>query len=154
MPAAARADKRQRNLSESIFAWVCCEARSIPPPVMTHTVTRRSILQTLAAAAALVPLVSHGAHNKIEVEPDSSGMDGFSGTRLEHFLRSHGIRPAHLARESGYSRQHLFRLRFGRMQPSLRCITHLTAAARRITRKDVSARDLFEGERAIAEGTR
>jgi len=36
-------------------------------------------------------------------------------TKLERYLKSRGIKPAHRARESGYSRQHLLRVRIRRM---------------------------------------
>ena len=45
-----------------------------------------------------------------------------SPTRLETFIRSRGIKPAHLAKVSGYSRQHLLRIRMGRMDPTRRCM--------------------------------
>src|SRR5438094_250357 len=53
-------------------------------------------------------------------------------TRLEAFLKSHRIRPAHLARESGYSRQHLLRIRMGRMEPTRACIAAIVSACRRL----------------------
>src|SRR6266566_6951423 len=65
-------------------------------------------------------------------------------TRLEQFLKSRGIKPAHLARESGYSRQHLLRIRAGRMEPTRRCIAAIVGACRRLTFEDVQASDLFE----------
>jgi len=65
-------------------------------------------------------------------------------TRLETFLKSRGIKPAHLARESGYSRQHLLRIRMGRMEPTRRCIAAIVAACRRLSREPVRAADLFE----------
>lgn len=65
-------------------------------------------------------------------------------TRLEAFLKGHGIKPAHLARECGYSRQYLLRLRLGRMDPTRRCIAAIVAACRRITRRRVRATDLFD----------
>lgn len=69
-------------------------------------------------------------------------------TRLEHFIVSHDIRPTRLARESGYSRQHICRIRAGRMEPTRRCIQAITAACRRLSRMPVKAADLFElGER-------
>src|SRR5256885_5792582 len=49
-------------------------------------------------------------------------------TKLETFLKSHRIKPAHLARESGYSRQHLLRIRMGRMEPTRRCIAAIVSA--------------------------
>jgi predicted transcriptional regulator len=65
-------------------------------------------------------------------------------TRLEKYLKSRGIKPAHLARESGYSRQHLLRIRMGRMEPTRRCIAAITAACRRLAREQVHAADLFD----------
>jgi predicted transcriptional regulator len=65
-------------------------------------------------------------------------------TRLEQFLQSRGIKPAHLARESGYSRQHLLRIRMGRMEPTRRCIAAIVAACRRLSRESVQASDLFD----------
>lgn len=67
-------------------------------------------------------------------------------TRLESFLRSRGIRPAHLARESGYSRQHLLRIRLGRMEPTRRCIAAISAACRRLSGENVRASELFDLE--------
>lgn len=64
-------------------------------------------------------------------------------TRLETFLKSRGIRPVRLARESGYSRQHLLRIRFALMQPSATCAAALVVALRRLTREPVTLRDLF-----------
>ncbi|MEA2166447.1 MAG: hypothetical protein QOK37_4574 [Thermoanaerobaculia bacterium] len=65
-------------------------------------------------------------------------------TRLEAFLKNHAIKPAHLARESGYSRQHLLRVRMGRMEPTRRCIAAIVAACRRMANEPVLASDLFE----------
>lgn len=67
-------------------------------------------------------------------------------TRLERFLKSRGIKPAHLARESGYSRQHLLRIRLGRMEPTRRCIAAITAACRRLSGENVRATELFDLE--------
>jgi predicted transcriptional regulator len=67
-------------------------------------------------------------------------------TRLEVFLKSHRIKPAHLARESGYSRQHLLRIRMGRMEPTRRCIAAIVSACRRLSRQPVRAEELFELE--------
>ena len=65
-------------------------------------------------------------------------------TRLERYLKLKGIKPAHLARESGYSRQHLLRIRMGRMEPTRRCIAAIVAACRRLSREPVRADDLFD----------
>ena len=67
-------------------------------------------------------------------------------TKLETFLKDHGIKPAHLARESGYSRQHLLRIRMGRMEPTRRCIKAVVAACRRLAWLQVKAADLFDLE--------
>lgn len=67
-------------------------------------------------------------------------------TRLEKFLKSRRIKPAHLAKESGYSRQHLLRIRMGRMEPTRRCIAAITAACRRLSNEPVRAADLFDLE--------
>jgi predicted transcriptional regulator len=65
-------------------------------------------------------------------------------TRLESFIKSRGIKPAHLARESGYSRQHLLRIRMGRMEPTRRCIAAIAAACRRLSGESVRASELFD----------
>ena len=65
-------------------------------------------------------------------------------TKLEAFLRSRGIKPARLARESGYSRQHLLRIRMGKMEPTRRCIAAIVVACRRITRRKARPSDLFD----------
>jgi predicted transcriptional regulator len=67
-------------------------------------------------------------------------------TRLERFLKSRGIKPAHLARESGYSRQHLLRIRMGRMEPTRRCIAAIAVACRRLSGESVRASELFDLE--------
>ena len=65
-------------------------------------------------------------------------------TRLEKYLKARGIKPAHLARESGYSRQHLLRIRMGRMEPTRRCIAAIAAACRRLSGETVRASELFD----------
>jgi hypothetical protein len=65
-------------------------------------------------------------------------------TRLEAFLKSRRLKPAHVARESGYSRQHLLRVRMGRMEPTRRCIAAISAACRRLSGEPVRAADLFD----------
>jgi len=67
-------------------------------------------------------------------------------TKLETFLKSYRIKPAHLARESGYSRQHLLRIRMGRMEPTRRCIAAIVSACRRLSRQQVHAAELFDLE--------
>lgn len=69
-----------------------------------------------------------------------------STTKLERYRRSRNIKPIDLARETGYSRQHLLRVRMGRMEPTRRVIQGITLAVQRITKERVSAADLFEIE--------
>jgi tetratricopeptide (TPR) repeat protein len=64
-------------------------------------------------------------------------------TRLQRFLKERGLKYVDVARESGYSRQHLLRLRSGRMEPTRRCIAALVAAVSRLTRSKVRPEDLF-----------
>jgi len=65
-------------------------------------------------------------------------------TRLERYLRSRGIKPAHLAKESGVSRQHLLRVRMGRMEPTRPCIVAITTACRHLAQEQVRATDIFD----------
>jgi hypothetical protein len=67
-------------------------------------------------------------------------------TKLEAFIKAKGIKPARLAQESGYSRQHLLRIRMERMEPTRRCIKAIVAACRRLAREPVTAADLFDLE--------
>lgn len=64
-------------------------------------------------------------------------------TQLERFLKSRGIKPSILARQSGYSRQFLLRLRMGRMEPAPPCIAALVCACRDLTGERVRPDDLF-----------
>lgn len=80
---------------------------------------------------------------QFELDPAYLG----SLTPLERFLRTNGIRPAYLAAISGYSRQHLLRIRAGRMEPSRRCIAAVLAAARLLSRRrNLTVLDLFQFE--------
>lgn len=64
-------------------------------------------------------------------------------TKLERFIKAYRLKPAHIARESGYSRQHLLRVRLGLMEPTESCIRAVTVACRRLSRTRVSALRLF-----------
>jgi len=65
-------------------------------------------------------------------------------TRLQMFITAHGIKAAALARETGYSRQYLLRVRMGRVDPTRRCMAAIVAACRRLSHKRVRASELFE----------
>ncbi len=65
-------------------------------------------------------------------------------TRLQEFLRTRHIKQIQLVRTSGYSRQHILRIRKGIGRPTRRCIVALVAACRKITHEKVKAIDLFD----------
>lgn len=117
------------------------------------TFTRRGLFQTVLSFLAVASFASRKPlFDDIQddvlvaelVEDDIGVIVHTRGTKLEFFLRSRGIKPTHLARDSGYSRQHLLRIRMGRMEPTRRCIVHIVAACQRIARERVTAADLFE----------
>jgi predicted transcriptional regulator len=64
-------------------------------------------------------------------------------TKLEAFLKANGIKPADLARESGYSRQHLLQVRLGKRDPTRKCIAAITQACRTLSEKNLNASQLF-----------
>jgi hypothetical protein len=66
-------------------------------------------------------------------------------TRFQEFLLTRHIIYADLARASGYSRQHILKLRKGLNHPTRRCIAALVRACRRLTKEKVKASDLFDG---------
>jgi hypothetical protein len=117
--------------------------------------TRRGLLQMVGA---IVATASFAARRPLfaSVENVESLDDEFfenepvivtdraSGTKLERFLKSRGIKPAHLARESGYSRAFLLRIRMGRMEPTRPCIAAIALACGRLAREAVTADDLFD----------
>jgi predicted transcriptional regulator len=74
----------------------------------------------------------------------SAGKRKTYNTKLDRWMAANGVKPAHLAQESGYSRQHLLRIRAGRMEPTRRCIAEIVAACRRLSHKPVRASELFE----------
>jgi uncharacterized membrane protein len=65
-------------------------------------------------------------------------------TRLGRFITTNGIRIVTLARESGYSRQHLRRLRLGEAEPTRHAMVQITKACRRILTRAVEITDLFD----------
>jgi DNA-binding Xre family transcriptional regulator len=66
-------------------------------------------------------------------------------TKLERFLVEHGIKPAELARAAGCRREHLVRLRMGRIK-SPRGVTRqvIVAACRRLSHTEVTEEELFD----------
>jgi hypothetical protein len=113
---------------------------------MSYECTRRSLLQLLGITIGAAAIPTHLDAEPAGDEPIEAEQPLSSLTRLERFIRSHSVRPAHLARESGYSRQHLLRLRLGRIRPSIPCIAALVLATRRLTGQRVTPHDLFAPE--------
>jgi transcriptional regulator with XRE-family HTH domain len=64
-------------------------------------------------------------------------------TRLEAFIQSNGIRPAHLAREAGISRKHLWWLRMGRAEPTRIMMVRIAAGCSHILQRNVEVSELF-----------
>ena len=66
-------------------------------------------------------------------------------TKLETYIKAKGIKPAHLAKKSGYSRHHLLRLRKGEMRGTEGSISAVTNACRRLAHdRSLKASDLFD----------
>jgi hypothetical protein len=72
------------------------------------------------------------------------GDDAAPVTRFEAYLRERQIKPAHLAQRSGYTRQHILRLRQGKQEPTRRCMIALARAVQSLTGDRVQAGDLFD----------
>jgi DNA-binding phage protein len=70
-------------------------------------------------------------------------------TRLDRWLAAHKVKPARLAYESGYSRQHLLRIRKEEMEPTRRCIAAIVTAATKLSREPVRASELFDLGEAV-----
>jgi len=65
-------------------------------------------------------------------------------TKLEAFIKARKLKPLRIAFEADYSRQHLLRIRMGKMEPTRKCIKAITAAIRKLTGEPVTASDLFD----------
>ena len=64
-------------------------------------------------------------------------------TRLEAFLIRKKIKALHLAKESGYTRQWLLKVRMGRAKATDRCIEAIVAACAKLSGEKVTPSDLF-----------
>lgn len=65
-------------------------------------------------------------------------------TPLARFIDDHGIKDVWLARVSGVSRQHIYRLKTGRMEPTRPVMLWLTEAACYIVKRRVEVAELFD----------
>ncbi len=125
---------------------------------MHDEVTRRGVLQLFAALTTIVPFLTRGAAAPLLPLSDAPSTETRAAelvvapsrpTLLESYLRSRGVRPAHLARECGYERAHLLRIRMGRVQPTPACAVRIVYALRRLVHEPVVLSDVFD--RTIAE---
>jgi hypothetical protein len=119
---------------------------------MNDGVTRRGVLQLFAALTVAVPVLARGASAPLlpasdTPSPETPAAELVVGpsrpTLLESYLRSRGVRPAHLARECGYERAHLLRIRMGRIEPTPACAVGIVYALRRLAREEVVLADVF-----------
>ncbi|HEY0157845.1 MAG TPA: hypothetical protein VGF28_11215 [Thermoanaerobaculia bacterium] len=119
---------------------------------MHDEVTRRGVLQLFAALTATVPFLTRGASAPLlppsgAPSPETAAAELVVGpsrtTLLESYLRSRGVRPAHLARECGYERAHLLRIRMGRIEPTPACAVRIVYALWRLVREPVMLTDVF-----------
>lgn len=63
---------------------------------------------------------------------------------LGTFIRDNGVSPGALADLTGVSRQHLYRLRFGLMEPTRPMMIWLTLGCRRMLQREVLITELFD----------
>src|SRR5215207_9843368 len=107
---------------------------------MHDEVTRRVVLQLFAALTGAVPVLTRGASAPSLPPSEAPAPETPAAelvvspsrpTLLESYLRSRGVRPAHLARECGYERAHLLRIRMGRVEPASACAVRIVYALRR-----------------------
>ena len=120
---------------------------------MHDEVTRRGVLQLFAALTATVTFLTRGAPAPSLPPYDAPSpetppaaelvVDPSRPTLLESYVRSRGLRPGHLARECGYERGHLLRIRMGRIEPTPACAVGIVYALRRLAREPVVLTDLF-----------
>lgn len=119
---------------------------------MHEGVSRRGVLQLFAALTAAVPVLTRGVSAPLLPASDAPSPEAPAAelvigpsrpTLLESYLRSRGLRPAHLARECGYERAHLLRIRMGRIEPTPACAVGVVYALRRLAREEVVLADVF-----------
>ena len=65
-------------------------------------------------------------------------------TKFDAFLRANKLKPSHVARVAGCSRQHLLAVRKGQREPTRALIRALRIAAGRLLARDVDADELFD----------
>lgn len=73
-------------------------------------------------------------------------------TKLEQFLRENNLRPGAIAKQAGYSRQHLLRLRRGEMEPTRASMVAIAAACAHLLGRSVHCSDLFDLDPSASRG--
>lgn len=76
--------------------------------------------------------------------PETLSKRGHPATPLEEFIRSRGLRAQRVAAEARVSRQHLLRIRAGRMEPTRPVMVRIARACARLAAERVSVADLFD----------
>jgi len=117
---------------------------------MYDGVSRCGVLQLFAALTAAVPVLTRGSsvsQASDAMSPETPAAELVVGpsrpTLLESYLRSRGVRPAHLARECGYECAHVLHIRMGRIEPTPTCAVRIVYALRRLAREEVVLADVF-----------
>lgn len=64
-------------------------------------------------------------------------------TRLESFIRARGLKPAHIAREAGCSRKHLYSMRNGLTEPTRPMMQKIARAVGSLLGQKVRVAQLF-----------
>ena len=65
-------------------------------------------------------------------------------SRLGVFLEDNDVKPVELAEVAGVSRQHVYRLRYGQMEPTRPMMVWITMGCRRILRRHIRVSELFD----------
>jgi hypothetical protein len=142
-----------RRASGGFFLRVATDARQSDQKRTTGCAARLTTIRgspTLGVRPVREDVSSIVSHARTS-QPSGAGRPDMSArhrryydTRLDRWITANRVKPAHLALESGYSRQHLLRIRRGDMEPTRRCIKAITAGCRRLSAKPVRASDLFD----------
>jgi len=132
-------------MSDALFLAV---SRHLYATCRVKRVSRRRFARLLLSAGGALALrtVPPAPLRRPRIPPRAflpSRRRGKRRTRLDAFIRSRRIKPVLLARASGYSRQHILRLRRGVMVPSARCAARLVLALRELTAELVTLHTVF-----------
>lgn len=73
-------------------------------------------------------------------------------TKLDQFLHENNLRPGTIAKQAGYSRQHLLRLRHGEMEPTRGSMVAIAAACAHLLGRSVHPSDLFDLDPPASRG--